>query len=206
MGIMTKCLLGTILLCTMLLCTMLLGLLCPSSASAKARRFYCELRGVQEPKGTSPSLKDKAKTLLMAELKKHPRVVLDLGSPPPRGEELSKSLKANGLDGYALVLRITKASHSLNPPAAGKVYKVLMVEVEVSIDAEKIPSGQMALAGQGSTQVGTEVNRFKDKERVELLHEALATATREAVSKSIAKLGGGKKRVKKRRSRRRKKR
>jgi len=173
--------------------------------SADARpRFYMEIRGVKEPANTKPSIKAKALTYLQQELEKHAEVVTKLGDPPPQGEDLQRELKARRLQGYNLVLRVTKASHSLNPPAKGKVYRVLMVEVAVAIDADKIPSSQMALAGEGNAQVGTEVSRYKEKERVQLTHEALLEAIRQAVDKSVAKLsGGGKsKKSKKRRSRR----
>jgi hypothetical protein len=171
-------------------------------AEAAARpRLYFEIRGVKEPKGTKPSVVDRARTVLLEELKKHPQVVTDLGDPPPT--DLAKALKSKRLAGYGLVLRVTKVAHSMNPPAKGKVYRVLMVEVNVAIDAEKIPTGQMALAGEGSAQVGTEVSRFKEKERVELVKEALVEAIRQAVGKSIAKLSPGAKKRPARRKRRR---
>lgn len=165
-------------------------------------RFYMEVRAVKEPPKTTPSLKERGKAIFLSELKKHPQVVTELGDPPPSGPALAKALKAKRLTGYGLVLRVTKASHSLNPPPKGKVYRVLMVEVSVAIDAEKIPSGQMALAGEGTSQVGTEVSRVKEKERVQLTYEALTEAIRQAVDRSVAKLGGGTKKGKRRRSRR----
>jgi hypothetical protein len=183
------------------------ALFTPATAWSASPRLYLDVRGIQEPSGTKPSLKASARALLKAELEKSDKVVTQLGNPAPKGEELEKALKAKGLTGYAVVLRITKVNHSMNPPAPGKVYKILMVEVAVAIDAEKIPSGQMALAGQGSAQVGTEVSRYKEKERNQLVQEALLEATRAAVQKSIAKLtvGAGNrkgKRGRKRRSRR----
>lgn len=169
---------------------------------AEARpRIYWELREVREPAKAKPSMKAKARAIFNAELKKHPEVVTKLDST---GDNLAKTLKEKKLTGYAMVLRITKMGHSMNPPAPGKVYKVLMVEVNVAIDAEKIPSGQMALAGQGSAQVGTEVNRFKEKERVQLTVEALTEAIGQAVKRSVSKLTGKKKRRRRSRSRRRK--
>jgi len=170
-------------------CTLLLGLLAAAPAQAKGPRFYFDVRGVQVPAGSRPELKEKARAILIAELKKQASVVLELGSPAPKGEELEKALKDRKLDGYGLVLRVTKSGHTLQPPPAGKTYKVLMVEVAVAIDAEKIPSGQMALAGEGTASVGTEVTSVKEKERLQLLGEALADAIKQAVAKSITKLG-----------------
>jgi hypothetical protein len=176
-----------------------MGMFVPCGLAEAKPRLYWELREVREPAKTKPSMKSKAKAIFNEALKKHPEVVtLD---PRPTGDDLAKTLKQRKLTGYAMVLRITKVGHSMNPPAPGKVYKVLMVEVNVAIDAEKIPSGQMALAGQGSAQVGTEVNRFKEKERVQLTIEALTEAIGQAVKRSVSKLTGKKKR--RRRSRRR---
>lgn len=161
----------------------------PAAAAARTPRFYFEVRGVQVPAGAAADLKERARGVLLAELKRQPVVVMELGAPRPRGAELEKALKARGLTGYELVLRVVKSKHSLQPPPAGKVYKMLMVEVEVAIDAQKIPGGQMALAGEGTAQVGTEVSSVRDKEKQELLTEALAEAIKQAVAKSVSKLG-----------------
>jgi hypothetical protein len=171
-------------------------------AEAKPK-LYFELRSVKEPPGTKPSLRKRAGALLMKHFESDARVTTKLGDPPPKGDELAKILKSKKISGYALVLRITKVDHAMHPPQPGKVYKVLMVEVNVAIDAEKIPSGQMALAGQGTAQVGTEVSRFKEKERVQLLHEALTEAVKQAAQKSLVKLTSSKKKRRRRGRRRR---
>jgi hypothetical protein len=175
----------------------------PKAARVKGPRFYFELRGVRVPSGADATLKAKAREVLVAELKKQPLVVMELGDPAPAGAELEKELKARQLDGFGLVLRVTKADHALKPPAAGKVYKMLMVEVGVALDAEKLPSGQLALAGEGNSQVGTEVQKIKDKERKQLTIEALSDAIKQAVEKSILKLGSPAKPEKRPRKKRR---
>ena len=190
------------------LCTLSLTLT-PQVVTAKedatAKKFYFEVRGVQVPSGSMPLLKEKAQAILLAELQKQPTVVTNLGSPSAQGAELEKRLQAQNLQGYALVLRIAKSAHSLQPPPPGKVYKVLMVEVSVAIDAEKIPSGQMALAGEGSANVGTEVRQIKDKEKLQLTLEALTEAIHQAVTQSITKLSAADKPAAKRRPTKRRK-
>jgi hypothetical protein len=174
------------------------------SAVAEARpRYYVELRGVKEPAKSRPSLRAKAKAIVPEEFGKHPAVVTSLGDPTPKGKALAKALKARRLTGYGVILRITKASHSILPPEKGKAYRRLLVEVAVAIDAEKIPSGQMALAGQGNAQVATEISRYTEKERDQLAHEALTEAVRQAVGKSVNKLSGGKAKRRRRGRRRR---
>jgi hypothetical protein len=171
-------------------------------ADAKPKHYF-ELRGVNEPAKKKPSLKAAARALLTKAFEKDPRIATSLGEPAPKGAELTKALKAKKMTGYALDLRITKVDHSMNPPPPGKVYKILMVEVGVAIDAEKIPSSQMALAGEGNAQIGTEVSRFKEKERVQLLHEALAEAIKQAALKTVNKLTSSGKKKRRRKARRR---
>jgi hypothetical protein len=161
----------------------------PKVAKVKGPKFYFEVRAVKMPAGADATLKAKAKEVLIAELKKQLLVNMELGDPAPTGAELEKELKARKLDGFGLVLRVTKAAHALKPPAEGKTYKRLVVEVSVALDAEKIPTGQMALAGDGSSEVSTEVQKIKDKERQQLTVEALSDAIKQAVEKSILKLG-----------------
>ena len=72
--------------------------------------------------------------------------------------------------------------------------------LNMAIDAEKIPSGQITMAGEGSAQIGVEVSRFKQKELDKLTEEALADAIRQAVDKSIKKLSPpSKRKIRKRR-------
>jgi hypothetical protein len=172
------------------LCLIILVQLCAGSAAswAKGPRFYFEVRSVKIPSGTKITIKDKAKAILLSEFKKQPQVVTELSDPPPQGGDLEKALKARGLEGFGLVLRITKNQHTLQPPPSGKVYKVLMVEVAVAIDAEKIPSGQMAIAGEGTAQVGTEVSKLNEKELMQLTEEALTESIGQAIRQTLAKL------------------
>jgi len=173
-------------------CFVLLGLLAaPLDGRAQTKqkaRFFIKVYSVKEPKGSKPSLKPRAAVLLKKLMSKHPEVVFDLGQKVSTKAELARVLAARKLSGYELGLRVTKAAHAMHPPQPGKVYKVLMVEVAVAIDMQKIPTDQMALAGEGNAQVGVETARFKDKERIELLHEALGAAMKQAVSRTMVKL------------------
>ena len=178
--------------CRILYLLVLFGLIgAPLEAGAqgnKKPRFYIKLYSFKEPAGTKPSLKPRALALLRKLLGSQPDVQLELG---PRGmtrAALEKMLKAKKLAGYELGFRVTRASHAMHPPQPGKVYKVLMVDVAVAIDMQKIPTNQMALAGEGSTQVGVETARLKEKERVDLQNDALDGATKQAVSRTLNKL------------------
>ena len=104
----------------------------------------------------------------------------------------------------AVDLRITKCAHALTPARGGSAYKTLQVEVSAALDAEKIPSGQIARAGDGTAQVGTEVRRIKPRELAQLRAEALAAAIDRAVGQFVKSLSQPVSRNGKRRSRRRK--
>ena len=162
--------------------------LSPKTQNNKGPRFYLKIYSVKEPKGTKPSLTPLATKLLNKHLRRQPEVLLELGQKVSSRAELARVLAAKKLLGYELGLRVTKATHAMHPPQPGKVYKVLMVEVEVAIDMQKIPTDQLALAGEGSVQVGVETARFKEKERVDLLHEALRGAMKQAISRTMDKL------------------
>lgn len=175
-----------------LVVTCLLLTLAPGLAAAdkrKARpRYFLRLLSVNEPAKLKPSLKQGARQELLKALGRYGEVTTDLGQQPKDAAALARLLKARKLAGYELGFRITRATHSMNPPAPGKVYKVLMVELGVAIDMQKIPTDQMAVAGEGTAQVGVETKRFNKKERDELLREALAEATKQAVHRTIQKL------------------
>ena len=175
---------------TCLICSLCLALWAcaqPAQAAGKAM-FYFQVQGVRLAKGIDGKVEQQAQKLLHDILEKNPKIVTNLGDKPLAGKELEKQLKAMQLDGYGVILRVTKAQHSLEPPPKGKVFKILMVEVQVAIDAEKIPSGQMALAGEGMAQVGTETRKFNVKERDQLRGEALTDAINQAITKSVTRL------------------
>ncbi|MBW2733035.1 MAG: hypothetical protein JRH20_11640 [Deltaproteobacteria bacterium] len=191
---------------TILLSLWLTFAVAPSPALAKTR-YYVGLQAVKEAKATKTcKLAKKANDLFLSLLDAEKTVTTRLeGNPAPRSKAFAAALKRQKLAGYATILRITTCKHELQPPQPGKSYKVLMVEVGIAIDAEKIPSGQLARAGMGSAQVGTEVSRIKPKELQSLREEALAAATKHAVKRFIATLDGKKtkKKSKARRSKRR---
>ncbi len=169
------------------LAAMLLGA-AGAEAQAKKKRFYIKIYRVAEPKGSRPSLKPRATALLKKLLAQQPEVVTELGPKVMTKAQLAKHLEANKLVGYELGLRITKASHAMHPPKPGKVYKILMVDVAVAMDVQKIPTNQLALAGEGSASVGVETARLKEKERVELLHEGLGVAMKQAMTRTMHRI------------------
>lgn len=173
-------------------------------ADAARPRYYVRVQDVKDDGAAACAIKEQGRRLLLQALDKDPSVITRLGQePPPQDKALERVLKARKLEGYGLILRITKCAHELHPPAAGKVYKVLMVEVAVGLDAEKIPSGQIARAGNGDAQVGTEVSSVKPRELAQLRVEALKEAVGQAAGEFIKSLKARSPVKKKRRRKRR---
>lgn len=176
------------------------------AAPTKAK-YYVAVQSVKEAAGTKACrLAEKAKQLFTSTLEAQPTVTTRFpAGKAPQGKGLAAALARHKLAGYGAVLRLTQCKHGLHPPRPGKAYKILMVELGVAIDAEKIPSGQLARAGTGSAQVGIEVARIKSKELQSLREEALAASIKQAVERFVATLGA-KSSTKRKRSRRSKKR
>ena len=172
----------------LVLAGLLMGASGAAEAQTKKKRYYIKIYSVAEPKGTKPSLKPRATALLKKLLAKQPEVITSLGPKVMTRAQLAKYLAANKLVGFELGLRITKADHAMHPPKPGKVYKVLMVDVAVAINTQKIPKNQLALAGEGSASVGVEASRLKEKERVELLHEGLGVALTQAMTRTMFRI------------------
>lgn len=173
----------------------------PQLGQAKPR-FFVQLRAVEE-QAKGCKLSTQARALVNKLLSKEATVTLDLGVPVPKNKQaLAKLLAKRKLTGYAIVFRITRCKHTLEPPPKGKRFKVLMVEVATAVDAEKIPSGQIALAGTGAGQIGTEVSRIRPKELASLRADALVVATKQSVARFITTLGSKRSHPPKRRRRR----
>ena len=164
-------------------------------------RYLVRIDDVRTVDPSKCDLREPARKLVGKLLAADPRIaVVEAKAPTPSTE----ALKRQKQQAYGMAVRITRCTHELHPPASGKVYKTLMVEVATAVDAQKIPSGTLARAGEGNAQVGTETHRIKPKELASLRQEALASALQTSITKFIATLD--KKKDKKRRKRRRKRR
>lgn len=142
-----------------------------------APRYYFSVQHVRDDSQQNCPVVDAAKAIFLAELGRHPEVVVDVSAATEKN-----------IVRYNLDLRLTRCHSDVQPPAKGKVYRVLMADVKVAIDAEHMVTKQMALAGEGDAQIGTEISNVKETERVALLREALTDAVKQAVTRSIEKL------------------
>jgi hypothetical protein len=160
--------------------------------SGKARTPKAEIvvKGVKDR--TKCKLIEQAKQILAGELKK-------AGLPTVKADAPAQK----GITRYGLVLHITTCSHQLLPPAKGRAYKRLAVDVGAALDAEKMPSGQLARAGAGQATVATEVTGIKPKELAQLRKEALEVSTQKAIAQFAKSLIAKKTKRKRRRRRRR---
>jgi hypothetical protein len=167
----------------------------PKRARKVKPRYYVQPRNVTLQLSASCAPVEKlGRDVLVKRLNNSALVVTSLKDAPTAPKDLAKLLKSRGLEGYALDLRITACSHELLPPRPGSAYQVLSVALSAALDAEKLPSGQIARAGEGTAQIGTEVRRIERAELEKLRVEALEAAVGQAVDAFIRSLGKSKRR------------
>jgi hypothetical protein len=164
-----------------------------SLASAAPAKFYVVVRGVEDGDGVKSGIRDEALKLFKDELGRHPELTL---TPPPGlpttddHEVLKEALKAKGLKALEVTLRILTVTQAVNPPPAGKQYRVLVRSIKLSVFGDSLPDKVMAIGGNGESQVGAEIGASADveKEGKPLLVDAAKEAIKQAVDMTVAKL------------------
>ncbi|MCB9555993.1 MAG: hypothetical protein H6707_07805 [Deltaproteobacteria bacterium] len=189
-------------------CLFLTSLLYSASLYAKRpAKIYVAQADVQPaPDSNCQPLIAQATAVLPALLSASGKVVDKDPQAPTAAKALETWLKAKRFAGYRIVVRLVRCATRLDPPLAGKRYPVQFAEVASAIDAERVPSGQMALAGTGDAQIGIEVSKPSARSQAEALKEALTASLRQAIERFVRTALTGKTQPKKRarkRSRRR---
>lgn len=167
----------------------LLATLAPLPAAHAARRFYVQVRAIQDDDGPGGChLKAKAASVLAAELAARPDVVTSLGERPPTGARLRALLKRRHMVGYGLFLRVTRCARSVAPnPRRGR-RPLLTMNVSTALAAELLPSGQLVTSTHGDATVGVETTRGGTTRELDHLRvEALQHAVRQALDSLLTK-------------------
>ena len=157
-------------------------------AAAAAPKYYIELKDTEEAAGVKSGLVAEARKLLEESLKKRPDVVLaEKGAKAPTEEEL----KAKGLRGIAMVVRIESMSDEIVPPPSGKGYKQLQGSIRTTVLGTAVPSQMMVLSGDGECTVGTQVSggQASEAEKKGLRMDALKDALGQSLDKAFKRLG-----------------
>jgi len=167
-------------------------------AAPPTQRYFVVIRDVDEAATANSGMVEEARKLFAAELARHPELVL---TAPP-GTSLSAEsaasdleaykavLRANKLKALELTLRILEVTRALEPPPAGKPFRVLKRGVQVSVFGTTLPDKIMAIGGDGDSTIAAEI-RKTESEEVEgqkLLAEATKAAITQAVDLTVAKL------------------
>lgn len=173
-----------------------------AGVAAAEPRYYVEVRSVIETDGVQSGIADEALEHLRAELKKRPECTLD--SPVPKGatdDELRAALKQKGLKGVELSLKILAVEYAIDPPPAGKQYRVMTRGMKVSLFGNTIPDKTLSLGGDGESTIKVELGKRSEveAEKKALLLEASKAAMIQAVDMTLKKLdvGAGEKAKKK---------
>jgi hypothetical protein len=160
----------------------------PRAGQAK---YLVVLRGVEEVSGVKSGITDEIKRLFIAELKRHPEFNLDWPSDlPEAGDELAAALKRRKLKAFEVTLRVLSVTRTLEPPPAGKQFRVLGRGIRLSVFGDTVPEKVMAIGGDGEANIASEVGRQLDEEKEgkALLLEACKTAITQAVDMTSTKL------------------
>lgn len=153
------------------------------AAGPKKPRFYFRVTEVLGE--VEPDIQQKAIELLQQELGRRDAFTPDLGGTDPSGP----ALKARGLRGFDVSLRVESLSKELKQPRPGRPLKQLMMGVRVSVFGAEIPDHKLAFSGEGESMQMFEVDeRRLDKESSALVMDVLADAISQAVDQAVMKL------------------
>jgi hypothetical protein len=158
-----------------------------------AGRYFVQVRNVIEVEGVKSGFVDQAKQLLIDELKKHDAFTMEWPADLPKSDDqeaLVKALRKKKMRAFEVTLKILDAKAALDPPPAGKQYRVLKRGIKLSLFGDTLPDKVLAIGGDGESQVATEIGKQAnvDKEGNALMGEATKEAVRQAVEMTLAKL------------------
>ncbi len=162
-----------------------------TQAQAKPPRYFVRVRNVIEAPGVTSGFVDEANALFTEELKKHDAFTLewpaDLPSDP---DALVTALRKRKLRAFEVSLKILDVKRALDPPPAGKQYRVLERGIKLSVFGDTLPDKVLAIGGDGESSVAAEVgkNADIDKEGKALMSEATKVAVAQAVEMTLTKL------------------
>jgi hypothetical protein len=156
----------------------LLGFWAAPLAHARVR-YYLEVGSIEEGPAASVKFGGALQDIVKSAFKKQGEFEIAEGTfSPPSG---SKAFLVKG--------RIDKYKKEVKPPAPGKRYQTVEVEVRVSLLGTTKPGESFGFRGDGEAIVGTEVSAVTDAEILEASKDALREAFAKAVEKSANELG-----------------
>jgi hypothetical protein len=157
----------------------------PPSAPAIAAgaKYLVELAPTDESPGLGSGLLKEARQALHDELEKRAEWAVDPAGVPTDAAGLKAFLAAHGLVGYGLHARLLNVTHTVLPPADGKKWKVLEVDVTVTLVGASIPDAKLAIGGDGDSTDDEEI--AGDAPSAKELKQAEADTLADAISQAV---------------------
>lgn len=155
-----------------------------AASPARAAKYYVVVRGVDEAEGVQSGIRNEALKLFTDELRRRPELTLDAPPGLPSDPEaLKAALKAKKMKALEVTLRILGVTQAINPPPAGKQFRVLVRGIKLSVFGDTLPDKVLAIGGDGDAQVGVEIGAHANVEQEG--KPALLDATKEAVKQAV---------------------
>ena len=107
-------------------------------------------------------------------------------------------MKQRRLKAFEVTLRVLGTTQQITPPPPGKLFRVLVRGIKLSVFGDTLPEKVIAIGGDGESQIGAEIGEHADEEKEArgLMREAAREAMKQAVDMTLAKLNLAGKRVK----------
>lgn len=170
----------------------LAALTAPADAK-KTQKYYFELTRVDLVEGIPDKVRDRVRTVMLAELGQHESIITELpaGAPDPEAnpKKFKVYLKKRGIRAFKVNVEVTEYSREVKDMEDGSTDKRLKVSIALRTFGETIPDRVMAFAGQGSAAIQLEVGKKVRDRDDEVAHkEAFEPAVSDAVAESLRKL------------------
>ncbi|MEO6951436.1 MAG: hypothetical protein ABI321_06465 [Polyangia bacterium] len=158
-------------------------------------RFFVVIEGVEEADGVKSGLVPELKRLFAEEIARHPELVLGLpdvtADPATEPQAFKDSLHKNGINrALDMSLRVLEVTSGLEPPPAGKPFRVVKRGIHLAVFGTTLPEKIMAIGGDGDANVAAEIRKTEDDavEGKKLMMEAATSAIKQAVDMTVTKL------------------
>lgn len=167
----------------------------PSQARRSPQKFLYEITQVKLASGIPAAVKSRAKDRLAVAIDKHDRLIGELSGDAPDPDKNPKAYKAylrkHRLRAFKVNLEIESYRSTVEPAAAPKTGKQIVVHVALRLFGETIPDRRMAFTGDGSATIKVEVgSHVREADSLYAEKQAVDLAIAAAITHSIEKLEG----------------
>jgi hypothetical protein len=149
-------------------------------------KYYFRISNVECP--ANKKIVPVATEILEQEFANYPEFTTDVHGANTEEAQLAE-IQRQGMKGYQVSMRITKATVTIKDPAPGKRDQQMSIDVKVSIFGHTIPGRKLMFTGDGDASLTGEFSeRLKDKEEDRFMRTALTSAIKQALTTAVSKL------------------